>query len=138
MGKEKDIGKNKEKHFKRLIGLAVAMRPIEFKRGQNYFHVCFVLNKKAVIAIGVNDMNKSHPKLKNYPYKPEVKLHAEFVATSKVKFLDCSGFNLVVLRIDKENKLMNSKPCAGCEAVIREKGFNKIWYSCANNEFHKL
>lgn len=43
---------------------------------------------------------------------------------------DKKKFNLLVIRLSTQNKLLNSKPCSECCRVLKESGIiNKIYYS---------
>lgn len=46
---------------------------------------------------------------------------------------DKKKFNLLVIRLSTQNKLLNSKPCHECCRVLKESGIiNKIYYSNEN------
>lgn len=46
---------------------------------------------------------------------------------------DKKKFNLLVIRLSTQNKLLNSKPCIECCRVLKESGIiNKIYYSNEN------
>ena len=44
------------------------------------------------------------------------------------KFLD-SNYQMVVLRLNKNRELLESRPCENCQAVLDEIGIRKVWYS---------
>jgi deoxycytidylate deaminase len=123
--------------FHKLIEIACALKPAK-QTHESYFHVAFILNKKAIVSIGWNDTNKSHPATKKYPYHQLSKIHAEMSAILKMKGKDCSHLTLVVIRLNAKNELKNSKPCKGCQAMITENNFSKVWYSNDNGEFESL
>lgn len=116
--------------------IAIALRP--YRQIEKYFHVAFIVNKSAIRAIGWNDSRKTHPMVLNFPYKTHSRIHAEMSAFLKLKGQGQSakGMTIVVLRLDSSNGLRNSKPCVGCEALIREAGFSKVWYSGNDQKFH--
>lgn len=124
------------KKFKKFVEIAIAMKPVYKKH--RYFHVAFVLDKKKIIAIGWNNVYKTHPKINKYPYHPDAKLHAEMSAILKLRWIGLNDMTLVVLRLDSKNMLKNSKPCKGCQALINEVGIAKVWYSDEDQKFHKL
>lgn len=61
-----------------------------------------------------------------YPY-----LHAEVDMLSKLwgKYYIDSKMKVVVLRLNSNGELKNSKPCAGCSNIFSALGVEKIWYS---------
>ena len=38
-------------------------------------------------------------------------------------------YKMVVLRVDRTGKLANSKPCCGCQSVIKQFNLEEVWYS---------
>lgn len=115
------------KKFSKLVQIAVALKPM--KQTHSFFLVAFILSKKTILSIGWNDTLKSHPSTKKYPYHKLAKTHAEMSAILKMKGRDCRRMKLVVLRLDSQNNLCNSKPCLGCQAMIAENNISDVWYS---------
>ena len=74
-------------------------------------------------------------------------VHAEHDAINKLKPLERKNhletINLLVIRISKHNKLLNSKPCANCiqnmKNLPKKKGYNikNIYYSNENGDIIK-
>jgi len=61
-------------------------------------------------------------------------LHAELAVLKQLgDFSKLCGCVLIVVRINKDNKLLNSKPCATCqkvlEKVMKQYGLLKVIYS---------
>jgi tRNA(Arg) A34 adenosine deaminase TadA len=125
------------KKYKKLIEITKALRPKK-KTTNRYFHAAFILHNKKILSIGWNNTTKSHPSIKKYPYHEFAGTHAEMAAIIKMKRQDCDGMTMIVIRVNKNGDLRNSKPCAGCRALIAEKHFDEVWFSTENNSFEKL
>jgi hypothetical protein len=50
---------------------------------------------------------------------------------------DLRDFKMVVLRVDRTGKLNNSKPCCGCQSVIKQFNVGEVWYSDAKGNVVK-
>jgi len=50
---------------------------------------------------------------------------------------DLSDFKMVVLRVDRKGNLANSKPCCGCQSVIKQFNIGEVWYSDSKGEVVK-
>lgn len=49
-----------------------------------------------------------------------------FIATG---YKNQKALEVLVIRLDGDGSLVNSKPCSDCLRVMREMGVKKIWYS---------
>lgn len=68
-----------------------------------------------------------------YPY-----LHAESHLVSKLMArydTVCSNWSFVVLRINREGRILLSKPCKKCQKILDAVGITKIYYSNNNGRF---
>jgi cytidine deaminase len=99
---------------------------------RNCFKGNFAYTKKYKIgAIGIRKdgtIVKSH----NIPCRdksPDV--HAERRLCRKLD----QGSTVYVVRIGGDNKYKNCRPCAGCQAVMRNKGVSKCYYSINSQEY---
>lgn len=99
------------------------------------FHVTTVFDKNRIVSIGVNTF-KTHPQAYKYKkleiineerYVPTI--HSELSAILKMNKEDCSDLLFFNIRIDNNNKLNNSYPCSGCVQLLKQVGFNKLFYS---------
>jgi deoxycytidylate deaminase len=78
---------------------------------------------------------KNGKKISDYKYNyiqilNKNSIHAEaHLINSLFKNKKLSNITLVVIRISKNNKLMNSKPCCDCIKIIKNSGFKKVCYS---------
>ena len=93
-------------------------------------HVAFILNKSRIVSVGVNNLTKTHTLNKKYSY-PEHKnsICAELSAVIRGHKEDYSGHRMIVLRVDRNDKLNYSKPCPGCQNVIRAMNFRETYYT---------
>jgi cytidine deaminase len=66
-----------------------------------------------------------------------VGLHAELNVCMKSGKEDLRDFKMVVLWVDRTGKLNNSKPCCGCQSVIKQFNVGEVWYSDAKGEIVK-
>ena len=98
-----------------------------------------ILKKANILSFGFNMTGDS---LGNHPG-----VHAEHNAINKLKPLKrqkhLQNVNLLVIRLSKNNKLQNSKPCANCiekmKTLPEKKGYRikNIYYSTDNGEIVK-
>lgn len=106
-------------------------------KGMKYTHVAFVFEKGNLLATGWNK-TKSHPFLLKYPYsRRSGQLHAELDAIIKYGKDDCGKAVLVVVRLNRRWQPRLSKPCLGCQSMIKQLGFKGVWYSTESG-FEKL
>jgi hypothetical protein len=108
-----------------------------------HFAIAFDVNKPIAIAqnnpIKINHkaykigprFNISH--YKEYPYS-----HAESHLVSKL--LDRyntirPNWSLVVLRINRQGRLLMSKPCKNCQTILDSLGLMKVYWSIDKNTF---
>lgn len=119
---------------KRLISIAQTICPTNLEMRTS--HVAFLLLKSKIVKIGWNK-NKTSPKNIGHPYhEGRTGLHAEVDVMFKQMSEDLSKFKLVVIRIDRTGKICNSRPCSGCQSIIKNQ-FNvgEVWYS---DQFGKI
>jgi deoxycytidylate deaminase len=92
------------------------------------------VRKNKIVKIGLNK-NRTHPEISRHPYhEGYVGLHAELDCILKTDRENLSDCEIVVLRIDKNSKLNNSKPCAGCASLLRQFNLKKIYYSTSDGK----
>jgi len=89
---------------------------------------CVIFNKKKIISKGYNTPSKSikklHPKYQRWPNS----IHAEVAAIIKAK-TDLKGCDILVVRINNDDKFRLAKPCHNCMMYIEHVGIHKIYYS---------
>ena len=106
------------------------------------FHTTFIVKKNKIQKIGVNN-SKTHPTNLKYKYtgsagediRTMVGLHSELSAVLKYGKEDCSDCTFVNVRIDRKGKLAMSKPCRGCQDLLDQVGYKRLYYSTQTGEF---
>lgn len=121
---------------KRAIQIAQNLCPIN--REMRASHVAFLIKSSKIEKIGVNK-RRTHPEISNHPYhEGHVGIHAELDCILKVDKEDLSSYKMLVLRVDKKGKLSMSKPCPGCQSLLKQFNVSETWYSNKNGEIEKL
>ena len=123
-------------NLNRLIEISYALKGKTISGGRNW-HCAFILNKSKILSIGVNSYYKTHPKANELGYPVFSGIHAELAACLKLGLTDCSKYHIVVIRIDRGNKLNLSKPCKSCARLLNglNFGLNNIIYSTSAGGF---
>lgn len=107
-------------------------------RGLKSSHVAFLIKSGKIIHIGWNK-NKTHPINLKHPYHSyPIGLHSEVDCIIKSGKEDLTGYEMIVIRVDKNGKLNNSRPCIGCQSVIKQFGIDTIWHSNVAGEIIKM
>lgn len=122
--------------IKKTIEIARALKPL--KQCFREWHCAVIFDGNIIKSIGYNT-SKTHPRSRDfgYPY-PEKCLHAETMAVIRGKLEDYRGHDLIVIRVDNNGKLNNSKPCKYCEFLLRRLNFNSIIFSDSKGNFEEL
>lgn len=122
------------KLIKRIVEVAKALREKE-QTGQ-FFHVSFICKGVRILAIGMNNYYKSHPICRLHPYKAEeCSIHSELSATIKFGEEDLSHYSFFNVRIGNNGNVMNSKPCAGCQSLLKQLNVRRFFHSTDDGEF---
>ncbi len=101
-------------------------------------HAAFLIRKGKIEKIGLNKP-KTHPRIPEHPYhEGYVGIHAELDCILKVDKEDLSDYKMLVLRVGRDEKLTMSKPCPGCQSLLRQFGLTDVWYSNYKGEIEKL
>ena len=108
--------------------------------GKNkHHHIALAYKRRDCIAVGTNSYEDSSA-LQRYAArkigKPECKYnHAEVDAINK-----CNGHldELLVVRVNHQGKLLNSKPCPICTELLREFNVKRVWYSNSQGGISRL
>jgi len=131
----------------KIINIAIKLSYDRFKpnpyQRRYHFAIAFDVNKPIAIAKN-NPIKIDHKaykigkkfnisKYQEYPYS-----HAESHLVSKL--LDTyntirSDWSLVVLRINRQGKILLSKPCENCQTILNSVGLNKIYWSIDKHTF---
>ena len=96
------------------------------KSEMNFNHGCVLIHRGKIVGKGFNCYHDSN-------YKSEYSLHAEINAINnglkKLHVNDLKKCELVIIRINKNGEMLNSRPCNNCKKVIEGYKIKKIFYS---------
>lgn len=129
-------------NFERCVEISRALVPSKWFNKS--FHTTFILRKGKIQSIGINS-EKTHPSVFKYNYKgkdgvdirPFVGLHSELSAVIKYGEENCYDCTFVNVRLDKNGELNMSKPCIGCQHVLQQVGFKRVYFSTAASVFEE-
>lgn len=67
-------------------------------------------------------------------------IYSQHAETSTINKCNKSivGGSVYVVRINKQGRLANSKPCTNCELAMRKAGIKKVYYSISPEEYGVL
>ena len=100
-------------------------------------HIAFLIKSNIIEKIGINK-KRTHPEVCKHPYhEGHVGIHAELDCILKVDKEDLKDYKMLVLRVDRKNKLNMSKPCPGCLSLINQFNIAEVWYSDKNGDIIK-
>jgi deoxycytidylate deaminase len=92
-------------------------------------HISFLIRHGKIIHIGWNKY-KTHTFNQNHPYRHvDCGLHAELDVCLKSGKEDLSDYELLVVRLNVENIFRNSRPCVGCQSVLRQFRIREVFYT---------
>lgn len=125
-----------QKIINRTVDIAKAMCPLNIEHRCS--HIAFLIKNSKIVHIGTNSC-RTHPETLKYDYKDHqlVGIHAELAVCMKSGKENLKDYKMVVLRVDRTGKLANSKPCCGCQSVIKQFNLDEVWYSDAKGEVVK-
>ena len=124
------------KLLQKAINVAHYMCPIN--REMRCSHIAFLIQNNRICHVGWN-RRRTHPIIQNHPYHPgNVFLHAEIDTILRSQKDDLYDYKMLVLRVNRENQLCNSKPCPGCQSLMRQFNISEIWYSNSEGEVIQL
>ena len=124
------------KIISRTVDIAMALCPLNLEHRCS--HIAFLIRCGKIVHIGTNSC-KSHPETLKYAYKDHQKvgIHAELSVCMKSGKENLKDYEMVVLRVDRKGNLANSKPCCGCQSVIKQFNIGEVWYSDSKGEVVK-
>jgi deoxycytidylate deaminase len=111
-----------------------------------HFHVSFILKAQRILAVGINNERKTNPNNLKYGYMDRngediseyVGSHSELMAVRKLNEVDCRKYRLINFRIDRRGLLTSSRPCRGCQNLIKFCNFKEVWYSTFGGNMERL
>jgi deoxycytidylate deaminase len=109
-------------------------------------HFSFIVKKNKILSIGINNPKKTHPRNIRYKYTGRfnndistyVGVHSELSAVLKYGLEDCTGHILINTRVNAAGEIANSKPCNGCQNLIYQLNFKKVYYTNDAGSFEQL
>jgi deoxycytidylate deaminase len=90
-------------------------------------HAACLFTGNKIYSFGVNKYYNLKP-LHNKKQVP-LTIHAELDALSNIHSKYSKGLDILIIRIGKSKKLMNSRPCNRCIDKMVQKGIRKAYYS---------
>lgn len=125
-----------QKIINRTVDIAKAMCPLNIEHRCS--HIAFLIKNSKIVHIGTNSC-RTHPETLKYDYKDHqlVGIHAELAVCMKSGKENLKDYKMVVLRVDRTGKLANSRPCCGCQSVIKQFNLEEVWYSDAKGDVVK-
>lgn len=108
------------------------------------FHTTFILKKNRIQKIGIN-ADKTHPANLKYDYcgkdgkdiRAMVGVHSELSAILKYGKDDCSDCVFINVRIDKNGNVTMAKPCRGCQDMLKQIKYKKLYYTNNTGKFEQ-
>ncbi len=95
------------------------------KSKSEFRHGAVIYNKNKIIATGYNIPKKSHPKGSGRNSTTHAEVMAITLALKTTK--DFSKLEILIIRLNKKNQFLLSKPCNDCMNLIQRLGMNPIW-----------
>lgn len=130
-------------NFDKIVDISYALLDKHCEEKSRHFS--FIVYKNKIVSIGFNNTKKTHPyNLKNrYRSKEQndisglVGTHSELSAVIKYGWEDLNDHVLINTRIDLKGRLANSKPCSGCQNLIKQLQFKHVFYTDTEGKFVK-
>lgn len=99
-------------------------------------HFTYIIDGRRILARGTNS-RKTHPANLTYPYVNRemqtishiVGIHSEMRAALYLGMDNCRGLALLNVRIDRNGRVRQSRPCRGCMEMIMRAGFAEILHT---------
>jgi len=118
-------------------------RLIEIASAIGSGHFTFALKNGKLISVGQNNPRKTHPRNLLRPYldrdgnniSNQVGVHSELRCILNMGLDDCGGYSFFNVRIDNNGKIGNSRPCAGCQHLLRSVGFKRVFFTNNAGQF---
>ena len=109
---------------------------IKFAKKSNckyYKHSAVIFKGKRIIHAACNLIYKTHPNGSG----PHTSSHAEVRAIIQgIKVKDLTNTKILIVRINRQEKLKNSKPCKDCMKLINRYKLRPIW-SIGDNTYNE-
>ena len=123
------------KFLDKSLIIAKKLFPLNTER---HFHVAMIFDRNKLISIGQNNTKKissnaiyfgkryNVTRFVDWPYE-----HSEINAIARIwsRIRIDSRLKIVVVRIGRSGKLLNSKPCDSCKTVMDAIGLDRVFFS---------
>ena len=101
-------------------------------------HVAFLVRGNKVFYTGWNVL-KTHPLIAKHPYHTGTpSMHAELSVVIRAGMQNLKDYEMIVVRYDRRGNLAISRPCAGCQSVLRQVNISRVAFSDKNNQISYL
>jgi len=131
----------------RSVKLARELFPAAHVSGKpnRVWHFCFAYRGGKLLAVGQNNMSvpcarttKFYKRFKNKSLFPS--RHAELDLISQLwgRYHIDSSLKIVVLRLNKNGELKQSKPCVKCRKILDALNLKKVYFSNDKGKFEKI
>jgi deoxycytidylate deaminase len=97
------------------------LKSIAMSSEVNNKHAAGLLYNKNIVYYGINKYIK-----KNEYYKT---IHAEVNLLKSIPFIKLNGRDIIVIRVNKNGRLRNSRPCNDCIDILKKLGIRRVHYS---------
>lgn len=133
------LTKSRKAYFK------VAKAMSELSNFKQYHIGCVAVYKHKIISSGYNS-NRTNPtqkKLNKYRFDSDTNhtLHSEtscLIPIMNRHDIDFKNVELYIYREHKNGELALARPCAGCQALIKELGIRSIYYTNNGGYSHEI
>ncbi len=132
-------------NFESFIAITKALK--ESSQSHQSFHAAFLVKGGKIFSIGINSM-KGNAISSTYVSRKEDRLsytytagiHAEMACLSKVKHkkYNMNEFSMIVIRVNNNGEVSNSRPCHNCCWHLGRYNLKKIYHSNAEGEIEKM
>lgn len=108
-----------------------------YQSEENFRHGAVLFSGKRMISCGINKRGALRWARKAYIdirsektwRKSYANIHAEINCLNNIDREMYRGKDIAVVRIHKNGRLANSRPCECCQRVLRQRGIKRIYYS---------
>lgn len=87
-----------------------------------------IFKRKSIISKGYNYSSRSVKSVTKKFLRWSTSVHAEVACILNAK-RDLKGYNILVIRVNKQGKLRMAKPCDHCLAYLNHVGIRHIYFS---------
>lgn len=115
----------------KLIEHVELLKRLATKSPMAHKHAACLLGGDKICTIGVNKRLRSttgNPKLP----VALISIHAEMDCLANCHAKWSKGMDLLVIRVNNSNKLLNSRPCNSCIDKLIKRNIRKVYYSTDN------